>query len=65
LINILYFRVLLKNGFLLVPSENKKDQRSIEQTLADLREKKRLKLSNEESEAAQGNSSSVEASTTK
>lgn len=30
-----------------VPSENKKDLRSIEQTLADIREKKRMKLENE------------------
>lgn len=33
-----------------VPSENKKDLRSIEQTLADIREKKRLKIENENSQ---------------
>lgn len=32
----------------IVPSENKKDQRSIEQTLADMRERKRQKTSHEE-----------------
>lgn len=31
----------IHNDLLLVPSENKKDQRSIEQTLADIRAKKR------------------------
>lgn len=31
-----------------VPSENKKDQRSIEQTMADIKEKKRRKLETEE-----------------
>ncbi|VVC32052.1 R3H domain,Sperm-associated antigen 7,Sperm-associated antigen 7, R3H domain [Cinara cedri] len=34
-----------------VPSENKKDLRSIEQTLADIREKKRLKMENESSQS--------------
>ncbi|KAL5235023.1 hypothetical protein ACI65C_002433 [Semiaphis heraclei] len=34
-----------------VPSENKKDQRSIEQTLADIREKKRLKIENDNSQS--------------
>lgn len=33
--------MLLLKEFILVPSENKKDQRSIEQTLADIRAKKR------------------------
>lgn len=41
---ILYF-------LLLVPSENKKDLRSIEQTLADIREKKRMKMENESSQS--------------
>lgn len=36
--------------FGFVPSEQKKDQRSIEQTLADIQAKKRLKKSNEEKE---------------
>jgi len=35
-----------------VPAENKKDQRSIEQTLADMRERKRLKISHEEASSA-------------
>lgn len=30
--------------FFLVPSENKKDNRSIEQTMADIRAKKKQKL---------------------
>ncbi|XP_026808717.1 SCAN domain-containing protein 3 isoform X1 [Rhopalosiphum maidis] len=34
-----------------VPSENKKDLRSIEQTLADIREKKRLKIENDNSQS--------------
>jgi len=38
------------NNF-LVPSENKKDLRSIEQTLADIREKKRIKMENESSQS--------------
>lgn len=39
----------------LVPSENKKDQRSIEQTLADIRAKKRkLDTSNEPSNSKEG-----------
>lgn len=33
--------------FYTVPSENKKDIRSIEQTMADIQAKKRLKLTNE------------------
>lgn len=42
---------------LLVPSENKKDLRSIEQTLADIREKKRMKM---ESESLQSQSSKTD-----
>jgi len=34
-----------------VPSENKKDLRSIEQTLADIREKKRLKIENDSTQS--------------
>lgn len=34
----------LLNIEILVPSENKKDNRSIEQTMADIRAKKRQKL---------------------
>lgn len=33
---------------LIVPSENKKDSRTIEQTMSDIRTKKRLKISNTE-----------------
>lgn len=40
---------------ILVPSENKKDIRSIEQTMADIQAKKRLKLS--QSDNAQPSSS--------
>jgi len=36
--------------FVLVPSENKKDSRSIEQTLADIQKKKRMKLENRSSQ---------------
>ena len=31
----------------IVPSENKKDLRSIEQTMADIQARKRMKLNNE------------------
>lgn len=33
--------------FIIVPSANKKDSRSIEQTLADIQSKKRMKKSEE------------------
>lgn len=40
----------------LVPSENKKDQRSIEQTLADIRAKKRKLETNKETSSCSDNS---------
>lgn len=47
LIYSLYLFFVEFHIFLSVPSENKKDLRSIEQTLADIREKKRMKIENE------------------
>lgn len=38
----------------LVPSENKKDQRSIEQTLADIQSKKRMKLNHQSTDGKDG-----------
>jgi len=44
-------KIFYKTNLFSVPSENKKDQRSIEQTLADIREKKRLKIENDNSQS--------------
>lgn len=52
--SIVYVEIIFQVCFLylfLVPSENKKDLRSIEQTLADIREKKRMKTENESSQS--------------
>lgn len=48
---IIFIFYFLFHTLLLVPSENKKDLRSIEQTLADIREKKRMKMENESSQS--------------
>jgi len=49
---------LFKNGVfelsLSVPSENKRDQRSIEETLNDIRKRKRLRPGDIENEDEQG-----------
>lgn len=41
-------RVMMHLFLFLVPSKNKTDKRSIEETMKDIRERKKLKLSNRE-----------------
>lgn len=45
-------RTQMNKSYGFVPSENKKDQRSIEQTMADIQAKKRLKIQHQSSSSA-------------
>lgn len=47
---------MLSREFFAVPSENKKDQRSIEQTLADIRAKRRKLETNNQTNSSSNNS---------
>lgn len=47
---------MLSREFFAVPSENKRDQRSIEQTLADIRAKRRKLETNNQTNSSSNNS---------